>query len=409
VNTAVLDNAILYLERQLTPASALTQAHDINRQAFYLYVLAESGVFVETEADELMAEHLDLLDPYAKAFLILAYKLNNSDLDNAEMLIAYLMDTAVMTATGAHWEDASRDYHNLNSDVRGTAIVLNALAQVSPGNLMGPNAVRWLMAARTAQYWSTGHETAWSIYALTSWMVATGELEADFDYRLDVNAQTQTEGHFSQQNMTQSESISVPMADMLTDEVNFLNFEHLAGTGRLYYTAHLNSFIDVANVSAVSRGISVQRAYYDADCDPETETCEPISQIQAGQRVRVELTIVAPNDLLYAVVEDPIPAGAEAIDPNLETSASGLGGQTTRVDEEYRWGYWGWWYFNRIEYRDEKVVFLADFLPAGTYQYTYYLQTNIPGDYQVMPTFAREAFFPEVNGRANGLLFTIFE
>ena len=184
---------------------------------------------------------------------------------------------------------------------------------------------------------------------------------------------------------------------------------HGAGDGRLYYTAHLNSFINAANVSAISRGITVQRAYYDADCDPETETCEPISQIQAGQRVRVELTIIAPNDLLYAIVEDPLPAGAEAIDPDLETSASGLGGQTTRTDTEYRWGYWGWWYFNRIEYRDEKVVFLADFLPAGTYQYTYFLQTNIPGDYQVMPTFAREAFFPEVNGRADGMLFTIFE
>ncbi|MCL4266261.1 MAG: hypothetical protein KJ069_23850, partial [Anaerolineae bacterium] len=68
-----------------------------------------------------------------------------------------------------------------------------------------------------------------------------------------------------------------------------------------------------------------------------------------------------------------------------------------------------WWSFDRVEYRDEKVVFLTSFLPAGTYQYTYFLDTVIPGSYQVMPTLAREAYFPEVNGRAAGLLFTIAE
>ncbi len=172
---------------------------------------------------------------------------------------------------------------------------------------------------------------------------------------------------------------------------------------------HLDSFLLAESVSAVSRGITVQRAYYDAACDPETESCEPISEISAGQQVRVELTIIAPNDLLYAVVRDPIPAGAEAIDPNLDTSALGAGPTFQRTDEDYRYGYWGWWYFNRTEFRDEQVVFFAEFLPAGTYQYTYTLQASIPGAFQVMPATARQEFFPEVFGRSEGLLFTIVE
>jgi hypothetical protein len=88
---------------------------------------------------------------------------------------------------------------------------------------------------------------------------------------------------------------------------------------------------------------------------------------------------------------------------------SDLGGRIERTDEEYRFGYWGWWYFERIEYRDEKVRFLAEFLPAGTYQYTYFLQTSIPGEYQVMPATAREEFFPEVFGRSEGMVFTIVD
>jgi alpha-2-macroglobulin len=123
--------------------------------------------------------------------------------------------------------------------------------------------------------------------------------------------------------------------------------------------------------------------------------------------VRVELTVIAPNNSVFVVVTDPVPAGAEAIDPGLETNSAAFGGSTERTDAESPYGYWGWWYFNRIEYRDEEVRFFADYLPAGTYQYTYYLQANIPGEYQVMPAQAQQAYFPEVFGRSDGMKFTI--
>jgi uncharacterized protein YfaS (alpha-2-macroglobulin family) len=189
--------------------------------------------------------------------------------------------------------------------------------------------------------------------------------------------------------------------------VNYFEFRRGTGDGRLYYTLHLDSFIDANSVTAVNRGFTVQRTYYNADCDPETEECQPITQLAAGEQVRVELTIIAEHDMFNVIVQDPIPAGTEALDPNLETTASGFEGEISRTDEEYRYGYWGWWYFDRIEFRDEQVRFLSSYLPAGTYQYTYYLQTTIPGDYQVMPTTARQEFFPEVFGRSDGLLFTV--
>ena len=34
-----------------------------------------------------------------------------------------------------------------------------------------------LMLARTAEIWSTPHETAWSLQALSEWMAVSGELE----------------------------------------------------------------------------------------------------------------------------------------------------------------------------------------------------------------------------------------
>ena len=412
VQAGVLENAANYLVVNLTiPSPGLTAA-DVNRQAFFLYVLAQLDADIVADLDRLVEENRALLDSYARALVASAYAQLGVTDNRMQTLLGDLNDSAVVNATGTHWEDASRDFRNLNSDVRGTAIVLQTLAELEPNNPLLPGAVRWLMSSRTASaygapLWSTSHETAWTILSLTEWMVATGELNADYDYNLNVNLQPVTDGRFTTSSITDSRTLSLPVRDLLLEEANFFDFGRGAGDGRLYYTMHLNSSIDMDFVSAINRGVSVERVYYDAECDPETETCEPITQIEAGEQVRVVLTVIAENDLVYAIIEDPIPAGTEALDPGLNINSANQGGDVTRVDEDYRYGYWGWWFFNQIEYRDEQVVFLANFLPAGTYQYSYFLQATIPGEYQVRPTFARQTFFPEVNGRSAGLIFTI--
>ncbi len=404
---SVLENAANYLVAQLVIPSPQVTAYEVNRQAFFLYVLAQLDADIVPDLDRLVEENRSLLDPYARALVASAYADLGIMDDRVDTLLNDLNDSAVVSATGTHWQDASRDIRNLNSDVRGTAVVLHTLAQLDPENPLLPGAVRWLMSSRTAQLWSTSHETAWTIFSLTEWMVASGELDANYDYNLDVNLQPVTDGRFTTNTITDSRNISLPISDLFQEDANFFNFGRGAGDGRLYYTMHLESAIDMNFVAPVNRGVSVERVYYDADCDPETETCEPITEIEAGQQVRVVLTIIAENDLVYAMVEDPIPAGTEAIDPGLNINSPTQGGEVNRVDEDYRYGYWGWWFFNQIEYRDEQVVFLANFLPAGTYQYSYFLQATIPGEYQVRPTFARQTFFPEVNGRSAGMVFTI--
>ncbi|MGD2049902.1 MAG: alpha-2-macroglobulin, partial [Chloroflexota bacterium] len=380
-----------------------------NAQAFYLYVLSELGEADPADLDALYEEHRSLMDPYAKALLALAYELTGGNSDNQAALLGDLNDSVIVSATGAHWEDAVPDWDNLSSDIRGTAMVLDALARVDPENVLAPNTVRWLMVARQAGNWPTSHETAWSILALADWMAASGELEADYGYEFLVNGDLSLEGRFDADNVASREETAIPVGDLILDDVNFLDFRQGEGDGRLYYTAHLDSFIRAEGVEAVNRGIIVQRAYYDAACDPQETTCEPITSIPAGQQVRVELTIIAPNDLVYAVIEDPIPSGAEAIDPQLETTPGDRQAGFERVDQETLYGYWGWWYFNRVEFRDEEVAFYSEFLPAGTYRYTYFLQPVIPGEFQVIPATAREQYFPEVFGRSNGFLFTIEE
>ena len=113
-----------------------------------------------------------------------------------------------------------------------------------------------------------------------------------------------------------------------------------------------------------------------------------VSTLSGELQFRVQLNIQARSDLVYMTIDDPIPAGTEALDPHLLTVSKTCAGQITRTDLEnsYEYGYWCWWYFDTIQYNDNRVQFTSDFLLVGTYQYTYYLQAILPGEYQVCPT-----------------------
>jgi hypothetical protein len=264
------------------------------------------------------------------------------------------------------------------------------------------------MSARTADYWSTGQQTAWTIQALTEWMEASREMETDYSYSIAVNGDLAADGRFDRETITTSDLLSIPVDELKLEDVNYFDIQRGEGGGRLYYSAYLNSFIRADNLDPINRGVFIDRKYFDASCDPEESECEPIDEIEAGQQVRVELTIITPHDMVFVIIEDPIPSGTEAQDPGLETSAANTGLSFQRSDSQVPYGYWGWWYFNHVEYRDDRVVILSDFLPAGTYQYTYTLQSSIPGQFQVPPATARQEFFPEVFGRSSGMMFEIY-
>jgi hypothetical protein len=46
-------------------------------------------------------------------------------------------------------------------------------------------------------------------------------------------------------------------------------------------------------------------------------------------------------------------------------------------------------------------------VPAGTYEFTYYINLLQVGEFQVIPAHAWEYYFPEVEGTSTGMKFTI--
>src|SRR5258708_10667149 len=190
--------------------------------------------------------------------------------------------------------------------------------------------------------------------------------------------------------------LQVSVAQLLQNQVNQVAVQRDEGAGTLYYTAQIKTYQPVEKVKALSRGIVIQRAY-----SLETDKNHtPITTAHVGDEIRVTLTIVVPETLNYVAIEDPIPAGTQAIDLHLETSAR------ENLNDPLQYG-WEYWVFTHIELRDDRTVLYAPYLPKGTYQYIYQLRAGVPGIYRVMPTNGHEFYMPEVFGRSDGQLFTL--
>jgi len=321
-----------------------------------------------------------------------------------------LNNAAILRASGAHWEEQQHDWWAMNTDTRSTAIILDTLARLDPDTALNPNVVRWLMVARQSGIWETTQETAWALIALTDWLVQTGELAADYDYSLLLNDEELAGGSATPDNVQESVKLTVAVADLAAETSNLLTVARTDGNGRLYYSAHLKVYLPVEEIEPAERGISVSRRYTLQSClerqaADKTVVCEEAREAKLGDVIRVDLTIIAPHDLYYVVVEDPLPAGAEAIDTGLATTSL-LAMDPTLTRQQSR--YWWWWrWYSRRELRDDRVVLFADSLPKGAYEFSYTMRATLPGDYHVIPTVATEFYFPEVFGRSSGRLLSI--
>ncbi len=397
-DTSMIDRAVNFVRSQSERPNTDTPAYRLNRLAFYAYVLGRGGYASQRDLDVLLEYRLEM-DYWARAFLLMAYHEVNPEAPAITQLISDLQSGAILSATGAHWEEAELDWWNWSSDTRTTALALSALARVQPNHDLLPNVVRWLMVARQGDHWPTTQETAWAVMGLTDWMVASGELEGNYDYAVTLNGDLLGEGTVTPDTVREGKVLRVAVSDLLKDEINRLTLIRGEGEGVLYYTAHLKTRLWASEAKPISRGLSVTREYFSANGDP-------ITQAKVGDVITVRVTINLSQEIYYFVLEDPIPAGTEPVNTSLLTTSQLSETPTIRPTYDPFW-YWGWWVWDHTEMRDEKVNLYADFLPRGTYVYTYQVQASVPGEFQTMPSHGYAFYFPEVFGRGAGTLFTV--
>lgn len=369
---------------------------DTNTRAYALFILAQAGRPMSGSLNALYERRATLAD-WAKASLMLALFRANGDRSDARTttLRNEIVNAATWSATGVHWSDPS-DRRGLGGASRSTAVVLEALLAVDPGSPLIDPAVRWLMVERRDGWWGTTFDTAAALEALATFAVRFAQPTPDYRYRVSLNGRELASSDVTR-DAPNAQRLVVPVRDLLLEAPNQLVLAREASglpsaTGRLYYTVALRTFRPGEQVDPRTEGIAVTRDFLPV----ERTSTTPLRSARVGDLVRVQLTIVAPSDLDYVVVEDPLIAGAEAIDPELATTSifERTSGQAD-------------WRFSHIDIRDDRVALFARALPRGTYRFSYLVRLTTPGDFVAQPARASLMYFPEVWGRSASARFEV--
>jgi uncharacterized protein YfaS (alpha-2-macroglobulin family) len=405
----VISRAAGFVHDYLNRITDVERPADPNEKAYLLYALARAG---RGDADlPIMRSSRAGLAGWGRAYLLLAFAeagLDRKDRDVSQLLNDLTKD-AVASANGSHWED-QYVAGSTHSSSRSTALAVQALARLRPEHPLLEEAARWLVVALNTNLCRTAIERAEAIVALSGYAASTEELGASFEYDVRLDGEALIDGELNAVDARQAESTTA-LADLGAGTSLVKLARDFSELGRMYYTLDLRYVTPAREIEALNRGLAVSHEY-----SLLAEPDHRINSARLGDIVRVKVTVVAPTERNFVVVEDALPAGLEAIDPSLQITDPML---RLRLNEERRQARpsglaysapWLGWYFSpwdQVDLRDERVVLAAEHLPKGVYEYVYYARATTIGNFFVAPAHAEEAYFPEVFGRSDSSGFVV--
>jgi alpha-2-macroglobulin len=411
----VSSNVLADAQKNLAAQLALPpnpQPDALDQVVFEGYALSQSGAGGVNPGEWYNAR--DTLSPWSKALLALI--LQNQDKNDIRIpsLLQSIGETAVRSANGVHWENkqgVGKSYSGANFV---TAVVLYSLAQLDPASPLLTEAVRYLVSNRQSTgAWFSTYDTAWAIMAMTQALKGTGDLQANYPFSASLNGAVLLKGQAGGANALNPVSSLVPLDQLKSSGTNQIQIERGDGSGRLYYQAFLEVDRPIESAPPVERGISITRSFTIAGPGCDRAKCQPTSEVKISDPdpiLLVRLSLTLAHDVSNLVVEDSIPAGTEILNAQLKTSQQNLPEVVNppEFDPADPFGQgWGWWLFHDPQIYTTHIRWMADSLPAGTYQLTYRLVVVQPGEYRLIPARAFEYYSPDVQGSSAGGVLTI--
>jgi uncharacterized protein YfaS (alpha-2-macroglobulin family) len=362
-------------------------------RAYMAYLLAGSG------AGTALFRSRDSLPLWSRAYLLRAlYRDNGNRLGpRGHTVLAELEAGAHLDAAGAHWED-SGSLVSMDDPIHATAVVLDALLEADPVSPLIAPATRWLMSARRGEVWQTTVDNAVALRALSDELRGSGELGGRYTYAAVLGDTVWGRGTVRPTTLAQPRVLTAPLGsrqNTAPGHSTLVRVSRSNRSGRLYYALRLAYYPRVDRVGPLARGVTITRQYLYRGC--------PVTAAPVGAVLRVRLTVRSAQDLYYVRVEDPLPAGAEAVDPTLlTTSQLNSGGYRVPPHTSDLA-----WYVSHVELRDDRAALFAPYLPAGVYRYEYTVQLTTRGVFHALPAHVAETYFPEVFGHGSGGYLTV--
>lgn len=386
-SSGVAINPHMY-RRGLTSLAQLAQRTNLTPDdaMFVAYSLAEAGS--AGKAKSLLAilnnpKKVAKLQIRSLGYAVLALH-KMGERERARSVLGELWKRSINAGGTYHWAEARNGaYWRIPADVESTALALKAAVAVSPNDERLPGVVRWLLLKRRADRWESTRDTAWILFALSDYLVLTGELRPDYRLAVRLNGKELLAEQIGPEGALKPELVvRIPATELQRENSLQISRE---GAGTAYYSLRVTQqrrAEQFAPESALA-GLSIQREFFrlqtrrDANGRPLVTAEErPTHTARVGDRLLVRLTVKNKQPLEYLMIEDPLAAGCEVQDR----------GQVS-FDE---WSYW----WSHMDVRDDRVSLFVRELEPGTHVLEYYLRPEQAGAMRVLPAVLEDMYVP---------------
>lgn len=290
-----------------------------------------------------------------------------------QQLDSVLAQIQLAGASATVRESAVWSRTHLSSSARTTALTLRALVTIQPQSPWLPKLVQGLLGLRRDGRWATTQETGWALMALDDVQrVSTHNMNPTAAASLSFNG-TQ----LAKLRGLEVKTGTIPMATLQATPNALLSFETQGAP--LFYEATLRYARTEAPSTPLEHGIHVARAF------KPLLAAKSLPFLHVGDSVDVEVVLGTATARDLVVLDDPIPAGFEAVKEEFAVSSDD--DLATRVPYTHR------------ELRDDRVVTFFDQLPAGLTHIRYRLRVIAAGRFSQPPAKAECMYAPDVFGR----------
>ena len=358
-------------------------------RAFAAYILALAKRPQPAFADGLFAER-QLIPLFGQTLLLKALYYGNGSPAAQNTVFEALANKIKVTPTTAHFEEDDSSGWVYSSNTRTTAFILQTLVETGRDHPALPAVARWLVEKQRSGSRLSTHESLFVFYALNDYYRKFEAGGAEFRGTIALAGKTLLEADFGRASRDIKRA-NLKVSDLGREAGKEMRLQvEKKGEGVLYYGARL-TYAPRQALPARDEGIAVVKRIESLDG-------KPLDVVPPGTLVVVTVDVAVPQETLFVVVDDPLPAGLEAVNTEFQTEST----ESLLLLEEdgptYREIWWRG--FNHFEMHDDRVLLFADSLAAGVHTHRYLARALSTGRFILPGTLAGQMYAPEVFGRS---------
>jgi uncharacterized protein YfaS (alpha-2-macroglobulin family) len=310
----------------------------------------------ESAYHEVLNKKRDILTQESRALLALAILESKGPQKTADSLMR-MQDKAV-----------EPDWW-FGSTARAQGIRLLAWTRLSAKSAAADEIADALLSLRQRGHWGSTQSNVWALMGFAEYVRKTEanrkEMKGSVGYGADNTAFTlPAKGGFFEKEMPLNGKTPLQLSN--------------PGKSMVFTQVAVSSRPKTLVTQRQDRGYAIERTYQLINDDA---TLAPLGEPRVGDRVLVTIDITVPKASRYVVIDDPLPATFEAVNPEFRTAAA-QGDQLANA----------WW--SHREIRTDRVLYFTDTWSNGKYRMRYVARVRAAGSATAPPTKVEEMYEP---------------